>query len=261
MIRFSLPLSLNSVCYWLLSDYNRIAIKNVLGLSENGIFSIAGRFTTVLTLVSTCFSLAWQELVYSKGNDKDKSKFYNTASNYYLKFVLVALLILVPAVRLIFPFLINKQYNAAFGLIPLNLLACCASIYSGFLGNIFGAEKKNNVVMYSTVVAAAVNVGVLHLLIGSIGIQAANISLFLGFLANIIMRLILLNKTVKLKFDFKFLFITVIIFIIGYYIYFQCGLLVNFIFAVLLFILSLFVFKDLVKMAVKIIREKINKHI
>ncbi|KAA3401689.1 oligosaccharide flippase family protein, partial [Akkermansia muciniphila] len=69
MIRFSLPLSLNSACFWFLSSYNRIGISNILGLSMNGIYSVSGKFAVVMTLVSTCFTMAWQELVCSRGNE------------------------------------------------------------------------------------------------------------------------------------------------------------------------------------------------
>lgn len=259
MIKFSLPLSINSASYWILSNYNRVAIKNILGLSANGIFSIASRFVTVLALVSTCLSLAWQELVFSKGNETNKSDFYNKASSYYLKFLCIALLMLIPAVKLVFPFLVDIQYQNAFSLIPINLLACCASIYAAFLGDIFGAEKKNNIVMYSTLAAAVVNIVVVHLLIGKIGLQAANIASFLGFALNIFIRILLLNKNIKLKIDVKFILLTAILFIVSCYVYLNLSNWGNLLFAFAIFVLSIFTFKDLYMSIINFISRKFKK--
>ena len=56
MLIFSLPLCMNSVAYWFLTSYNRVAISNVLSVSENGLYSIAGRFSSFITLFTTCFN-------------------------------------------------------------------------------------------------------------------------------------------------------------------------------------------------------------
>ena len=177
MLKFALPLSLNSASFWFLNNYNHIAITNQLGLSATGVYTIAGKFSAILTLVSTCFSMAWQELAYARGKDTNRAILYNEAANYYLKFLSAGLLLVIPIISKMFPFLIKASYSEAYTLVPLHLLATCASIFSSFLGNIFGAEKKTGVVMFSTIIAAAVNVFLLNLLIRYLGIQAANIAL------------------------------------------------------------------------------------
>ncbi len=166
-------------------------ISNTLGLEANGIYTIAGKFTMMVAIVANCFSLAWQELVYSLGNDKDnKDKLYTTASNIYLILLLFGALLIIPAVKVVFPFFVDQAYQEAFGLIPMYMVATVLSTFSSFLGNIFGAEKKTKAVFYSTVAAAAVNVGSFHLLVNIIGIHAANIGLALGYCTIIVMRLL-----------------------------------------------------------------------
>ena len=123
MVKFSLPLCLNSASFWFLSGYNRVAVTNVLGLEANGLYAAAGKFTYALTLVSICFNMAWQELAYSKGNDADKSELYSTASNYYIKFLAIGSILFLPAIQLVFPFFIRGDYGECFNLIPLYILA------------------------------------------------------------------------------------------------------------------------------------------
>lgn len=257
MVVFSLPLSLNTACFWFLSSYNRVGVSNILGLEANGIYSAAAKFTYVIGLVSNCFSMAWQELVFSLGNEKEnKSRLYTVASNYYIKFLMYGLLLLIPVVQVIFPWFIKNDYQAAFPLIPLYLLATVANIYSTFLGDIFGAEKKTGIIFTSTLVAAAVNVGLFHALVGSLGIQAANISLFFGFLVNIIMRLLLLKKSVPISLDYKMIIVTMILFCAAFGVYMTNNTLVNILAFLVLAAISLIAFRDLIKQLLEKIKSR-----
>ncbi|WMJ21952.1 polysaccharide biosynthesis C-terminal domain-containing protein [Paludicola sp. MB14-C6] len=247
MIRFSLPLCINSACYWFLSSYNRIAIENIMGADANGLYGVAIRLSAVLTLVSSCFSMAWQELAFSKGNKNDNSQFYTTATNYYIQLLMLGILIFMPVIQVIFPYFIGPNYHEAFAYIPLYLLATAASIISGFFGSIYAAEKKTGIIFFSTLVAAVINVSILHLLIPSLGLQAANISLLLGFTVNIAIRVVLLKKTAKIKIDFIFLFLSFFLFAIGFYIYLKLSIGWNILFGLLVAVIGLVFFKDLIK--------------
>ena len=141
-------------------------------LVRPGVFSAAGKFAVALTLVSSCFSMAWQELFFSKGGEEDKGAFYTRAMSYYYRFLTLTLALLLPVVNVVFSFFIGPEYAGAFPLVPLYLISTGASIYSGFLGYIFSSDKRTNVVMVSTLAAAAVNVACLHLTIRWIGAQA-----------------------------------------------------------------------------------------
>lgn len=246
MTAFALPLALNSACFWFLSGYNSVAITNTLGLEANGIYAVAGKFTTALSLVSTCFTLAWQELVFSMGNEKeDKSAFYTKASNYYILFLYAGLLALVPFIKLIFPIMIDDSYSASFMLVPLYLLATVASIYSNFLGNIFSAEKHTKIVFYSTLAAAVVNVALFHLLIWRVGTQAANISLLVGFLVNIGMRIFILRKSVAIRLNYGIIIGGTALFAAVFYVYANMGMAANAVCLGVVCLLALYALRDL----------------
>lgn len=246
MVRFSLPLCLNSVSFWFLSGYNRVGISNVLGLDANGLYSVAGKFTYALTLVSICFNMAWQELVFSKGNESDKSDFYTAASNYYIKFLAVGTILFLPAIQVVFPFFIAPAYQEAFAYVPLYVLATAVSIFSSFQGNIFSAEKHNGVLMVSTLVAAAVNVALFHLLAKPLGVQAANIALLAGFTVNVVLRMLLLRKMARIRIDYRFLFAALLVFALACYVYFTNNVLWNILFALVVLGLTVYLFRDLI---------------
>lgn len=261
MLRYALPLALNSTCFWFLSSYDKIGISSSLGLKANGIYSIAGKYTYIIGLVSDCFALAMQEMLYSMGNQKQgKAEFYNLTSNYCIKFLMYGLILLLPFVYFSFPLLIGKEYSAAFPLIPIYLLATVENVYSGFLGDIFATEKKTSAVFYSTVVAAVVNVAAFHLLVGRIGIQAANVALAVGFLANIIIRIAILRKGFSLTVNYKMFLPTLVLFAIGSWIYFTKGKLVNLIWFIAVLVLTVYEFRDILKRMIAALRAKISKN-
>lgn len=263
IVKFAFPLSLNSICFWFLMSYNRVFISNHFGLYENGLFAIASRFAVALTLIASCFSLAWQELAFSKGSNsgENKSLFYSKASDYYLRFLFMGVVALIPIIKLIFSFLIDSAYSKAISIIPLFLLAIAASHYSNFYGNIFGAEKKTNVILYSTLTAALVNVSVLYFSVGFFGLQVANISLLSGFIVNIIIRVLILRKKIAIKIDIKFISFGAILFVFVCYFYFKDDVILNFTILILMLIISAFVFKDLIKKIIFIILIKKRKNV
>lgn len=258
MLRFSFPLAVNSVCFWFLSGYDKVAVSKLLGLEASGIYAVAAKYTYVIGLISGCFSMAMQETLFSmKNSEEEKAEFYSAASNYIMKSLMYGLLLMMPFVYFSFPLLIGKEYAAAFRLIPLYLLATAANFYSNYLGDIFSTEKKTAVVFFSTVAAAAVNMAVFHLLVGRCGVQAANIGLTAGFLVDISVRLRILRRWKPISVDFRMLLFTGALFGASCYVCLERGDAENLVWALGIIALTLFEFRDLLKKAAARIRAPI----
>jgi len=250
MIKYSLPLCLNSVCYWLLSDYNRTVIFNRLTAYENGLFAMASKFALALMLVSTCFNLAWQEMAFAKGgNDDDNKYFYSKAGSLFLRFLLCGGVVLTSAVAVVFPIMVDPAYAEARNIVPLYLMATMASIYSIFLGNIFGALKVTNVVFISTLGACLMNLLILYSMIDSIRVHAATLSLLGGYLVNIGIRIALLKKVIAYQVEGKFFFAVCPVLLIAIAVYLQMNYVANCIMLMIGIVFSLvFLRKDIVTM-------------
>ena len=145
MLRFSLPLCVNSAAYWFLTSYNSVAVSRMMGMEANGLYAVAIRFGSFISLFTSCFTMAWQEVSYAKEAESKESlsQFYSSAVNAYLRFMGMGAAILLPFIWLIFPLMIADGYSEARTMVPLYILATIASSVSGFLGNIFTAMKKN----------------------------------------------------------------------------------------------------------------------
>lgn len=254
LVLFSLPLCLNSVAYWFLTSYNKVVISHSLTKADNGLYGVAGKFAVAINLLTSCFQMAWQEIAFSKGMSKDNKTFYSEAINLYIKFLGIGTLGLITCIYFIFPFMVDPQYNEAKNIIPLYLVATIASALSGFIGNIFGAIKKTKGIFVTMVAASIVNVTIIKLLIGNIGLNAANISLLLGFIVNIALRIKMLQKDMTIKIDYKFIAVLLIMFAIIYNAYYHFGMIGNALMIILTILFALYVFKDYIQIFIKKIK-------
>ena len=188
----------------MLLAFDRVIIEREIDSTANGYYAVASKFGGILILVSSCFSMAWQELAYSKyGKDKDTGRFYSYATSVYIKVLFCGFFVMLPVIYLMFPYLVDEGYEAAKPMIPVNMLATLAGILFIFLANIIGTYKKNNVVFLSTLAASIVNMAVVHLLIEKIGAEAANIALLAGYVVSDGIRMYIIGREIEYHPDWK----------------------------------------------------------
>lgn len=263
LLRFSLPLCVNSIAFWLLGSANKVIVTFMIGEVQNGYLAIANKFTGILFLVSSCFQLAWQELAYSQENDIKKQstgEFYSNAYDLYSKILLAGILIVIPIIKIIFPFFINSNYDASASLVPLALMGTIMSILSGFLGSIFGGIKKTGIIFLSTLAGAIINLAVIFSLINFIGAMAANIAFLAGFAVNVLLRTIVLNKIINMKVKYWYYLIFIPVFILVVIVYNYGNWIFNLIEVLILFFLSLILFrKEIILIFDKVRRKSFRK--
>ncbi len=248
MFIFSLPLCVNSVAYWFLTSYNRLVVDAQLGPEVNGYYAIAGRFGSMITLFTTCFQMAWQELSFSKTARNDNlGTFYTVAINNYVKCMGAGLVVLIPMIYVIYPLLVNESYDVGKALVPIYLFGTILSTISTFLGNSFTAIKKNNLLFYTMAAGSIANVICIHLLINVVGLQASNIALMVGFFVSCLTRLLIFKKHVDIKLELGSIVVLLGTFILVSIVYQRGSMLANIgalFFAVLV---SAYLFRDILK--------------
>lgn len=256
MLGFSLPLSLNSAAFWFLTSYNKLVINQQLSATENGLYAVASKFSTMINLVTQCFQMAWQELTFSKaGKSKEEmEQFYTTAINEYMKFMGLGMLLLIPFVKVIFPIMIDKAYAGAEILIPITFLGALFQCLGTFFASILSTLKKNQMLFTTTMAGSIVNILCIHLLIGRMGIFAAVISWAVGYFLVVIRRIRLLKKYLMIKIDRNLIGLFFLFFGVVYVIYIYGSYILNFIEFCILMSIVLFCYR-------KIIKEFIRKNV
>lgn len=259
MFRYTLPLCINSVSYWLLTSYNRIVISRNLSLADNGLYAIGNKFIMVITLLTTCFTYAWQDLAFSKAeSDTDPGKFYSKACNMYLKFLGLGTAVILPVYNIIFPIIVDEQYSKAKGIIPLFLLMSVFNAYVTFTGGIFHAIKSTMTIFYSMIVSCLLNVLMANYFVEIMGLNGASLSTLLSLLLCIVIRVVYLKKNMRFRVDFKLIVYIFSLILISSFIYIKFNNLINGIYCVACIFLFLYSFRIYIKNLVYILLFKIK---
>jgi O-antigen/teichoic acid export membrane protein len=248
MFFYTLPLCVNSVSYWLLTSFNRIVINSIMGDTANGIYAIGNKFGAIISLVTSCFIYAWQDVSFSRNiDDKSNGEFYSKACQKYLLFLGTGTALLLPVLNILFPALVDRAYNDAKGTIPLFLLVAMAGAYSTFIGNIFYALKDTKTIFRSMVISCFLNLALCYPLIRWLGLNGANIAIFLSFLLNITIRALILKKKIEFHIAIGTLLWIAVWISISIALYLFCNAVANALWLLASMILVLYLFRDIVR--------------
>ena len=222
MARFSIPLCIATVSYWLLSGLTKIYIQNIVGDYANGLYAVSNKFATLITLFVSVIQFSWNESAYIMTDDslEKRRENYATCINVMTLGVIYGTGIVCLAVKLIFPFLIDAQYSSALGLVPATIIGVAANALAGFSGTIFMAEKNNGFITISTLIASGINVIAGYFFTKAFGLHGAVISLGACLILLCVMRIIRLGMAYKLKLNLLSIFIGVLILTICIVIFF-----------------------------------------
>lgn len=255
---FSFPLSFNSVIHWMLEGFNKIFILAKLGEYANGIYAIGNRLSTVLNLVVSVFLLSWQETIFKITSKSEKANVYDIGINTFIKTIGCALALLLPIVKIAFPYLIGNNYSEAENLIPLLLMSIAMNAICSTITPIFSAEKATKYSMYSKVMMCIANALVILLTIDIIGLYASPIALIIANCVGIISQVIMARKYFKIHINKIFFSIFVALFIVSSFSYYCFGVVGNLICFLIILVFSLYYLKSFITSTFKIFIDMIK---
>lgn len=182
MLHFAVPLIPNQLSWWVINSSNRYIISLCLDRtgSANGIFSISYKFPTILQMILSLFNTSWQDVVVA--DNEDSGAFYTKVFRtlYILSFTL--LLPLIPATKLVILWFMDPSYADAANYVAFLYLGTVFQSFASFYGVGYLRGKDTKRASTTSIYGAIVNV-IIHLaLVWFIGLQAAAISTFVGFL-------------------------------------------------------------------------------
>lgn len=181
LLRYSAPLVPNTISWWVVNSSNRYIILGFLGVAYNGIFSMATKFPTVLTTITSIFYLAWQDSAVKEYNSPNRDAFFSSIFRKYYVLLFTLCLCAVPATRLVVELFVSVDYKEAWQYTGFLYLGAAFSALCSFLGIGYQISKETARSFYTSVIAAVINVSVNFLLIQVIGLQAASFATFISY--------------------------------------------------------------------------------
>lgn len=189
MLRFSIPLCVAALSYWLLSGFTKVIITSMLGTYENGLYAVANKFGTIITLIVSIVQSAWNEMAYLMVGEKDRGQSYRVCVDIMMKSVILGTTALCICIKWIYPFLIDVQYEEGLLIVPATIIGVMFNSIAGFLGTLFMAENNTKTIMKSTLSAAGINIALCFVMTRLFGLHGATCSLMISFFILMILRL------------------------------------------------------------------------
>lgn len=262
MLWFSIPLIPNALMWWIIGFSDRYIITYILGLSANGLYAVASRIPSILSVINSIFFQAWQMSAIEEYESKDKSKFYSNVFSMFSVLMFVGTSIIIVFLKYIMDILVADAYYEAWKYIPFLLLGAVFSSFSQFLGTNYIAAKQTLGVFKSSVVGAFLNLTLNLLLIPIMGIYGASVGTMISFLIIWIIRVIDTKKFVEIKLKVNKMVFNILVISLQIFILYM-NLKFEFMIEIFLFILLLIINKSeiriLIKNSSRILKGKISK--
>lgn len=253
LFKFSFPLIFNSLAWWFAAVYGRILIASELSLDENGYYAIALKFALILGLITACFKMAWQEISFSKNLDKKgNSIFYSNACYQYLKFMIIGVILILPIIKLLFPFFINSKFIESLNYIPGALFGAIIYGFNDFLTSIINTINKNKYLSICTIIGAIINIILLNIFISKFGVMAVIYSYIICYTVICFLIIAVINLSFKIELNFLKIAALICCFYVQNSIFINMNLSVN----ILSFLIFLFLTLFLYRCELKIVMQK-----
>lgn len=205
MLAYSIPLVPNGVMWWLVTSLNRPIMEKYLGMHSIGLFSLANKFPSALSLLVNIFMLSWQISVFEEFGQKGYKEFYNRAFSMITLFVMFCCCFMSIFSREIINIFATKEYSEAWIYMSILTLGVAFSCMSSLSGTNFSVVKQSKFYFYSSFWSGITAVILNVVLIPNYGIMGASISVCVSFLIGAIARVYYSWQFVHLEKIFKYI--------------------------------------------------------
>lgn len=199
MIIYCLPLLPNSIAWWFINVSDRTVIKIVLGGGNNGLYAVACKIPTLITLLFGIFNLSFQQSAIENVSSKESSAFFNTLFSRLSILLSAGVCLVVSLLPIFYTYFVSSDYYDAIYVTPILLIGTIILCLAQYLGNVLLAQKRNLAIGISTIVAAIVNLVGNIIFIPLYGLYAAASTTLVAYLIMLIYRFISLRKHFEKK--------------------------------------------------------------
>ncbi len=201
MLRYSLPLVPALMFWWVTNASDRYFISYIWGPAENGLYAAAYKIPTIVTIMSTIFTEAWQLSAVTDGQGLGRDRFFSQVFSAVAGISFLAGGGLIFACRWVMRLLVAPSYYEAWRYVPILILAAVFSSFVSFLNSVYMVEKKSVLSLLTIMVGAAANIGLNAWLIPRGGPNGAALATFLGYLLVFLIRCVNTRHLIRINFQ------------------------------------------------------------
>ena len=197
MLKYTVPMIPNSMSWWISNSSDKYFITWLLSTSALGIYSVAYKIPSLLTIITGIVTSAFQiAAVEDFGSDASKKFFENMYTLFASFNVSIAAILILLAKPLAFV-LFQKDFFSAWKVTTILVFAYLFNFLAGIIGTVYTSAKKTTFIFTSTVAGAVINIIFNALLIKEWGIIGAAIATLFSYICVWLFRVINVRKILK----------------------------------------------------------------
>ena len=198
LLNYGIPLIPNSAMWWFMNGLNRPMMEVQLGLSAIGIYSVAYKFPTVLSMVFQVISHSMSITVVDEFGKPDFNVFYNRVLRVLTMAVLFVGVFLCVCSKWLIDVFADTEFYPAWQYMPVLTLAVIFQCMGAFIGNIFMAEKQSKYFFYSSLWGAGASILFTLFFIRLWGLLGVCIAIAGSFLVMLVLRIFYAWKNINI---------------------------------------------------------------
>lgn len=201
MLKFSVPTIPTIVAWWVSTSADKYIIISYLGIAASGIYSVAYKIPSILTMFTTIFTSAWTLSAIQNVDKEDNAQFHTVIYKYFNIVNVLVCSVLILMSKVLSRVLFGKNFFDAWHYVPLLLVAYVFSGLAGFMASSFRAAKNTKGLFVSTVIGALLNIILNFYFIKKFGNMGAAFTTMIGFAVTFYIRICGVKKIIDIKIE------------------------------------------------------------
>ena len=197
MIKFSAPLILNNVSWWVIQSSDKIMIEAMVGAAALGLYTAATKIPSLINVIISIFSQAWGISSVKEFESSNDKGFYTEVFTAYSVIGFGAAVCINTIVKPFMAIYVSQDFFEAWRFVPLLLVSASFSAVASYYGSLYGALKKSVNNMRTTFTAAVVNIIVNYLCILWLGAWGAIVGTVTAYFVLAIYRMVDVLQYIK----------------------------------------------------------------
>jgi O-antigen/teichoic acid export membrane protein len=200
---YGIPLIPHALSGFILSYFDRIAINQITGSLDTGLYSFAYNVGMIMNVVVMAMNKAWVPIFYDNLKENNFKKINDLATNYS-RYIFMAAISLILFSREIVMILADERYYSALNLVPIIILSFVFVFLYTLFANYSFYRKKTALISTATLLAGFINIGLNYWLIPKFGYIAAAYTTLFSYMVLFVFhyinaRFIIKEHVIKLK--------------------------------------------------------------
>lgn len=199
MLSYSRPLIANNIAWWVNNASDRYVVTFFCGVEANGIYSVASKIPSILSVVQSIVNQAWTISAVSEFDPDDRNGFFSNMYAGYNCAMTVICSLIIAFNMVLAKFLYANDFFAAWQYAPFLTVSIVFGALAGYIGGILAAVKDSKEFARSSIWGAVSNIALNLIMVPVIGPLGAAIATMACYWLTWFLRVRKLKKYINIR--------------------------------------------------------------